>query len=181
MSVTLIRFSRVGDRTRHRVLRATAAAAVVFFGVTSSAGTALADPAQHSTETYTGTFPFWGPVTCDGGPTYTQVQNVTVTDHLVTTSGQTRHERITLDVSFTGKPYNSEGPWVEGTIKSTAVGNTSQGSMVEETAHAWTTATYYVENADGTKTVTGTVTAKETLHFTIKQDGHTVTSFLRCL
>ncbi|MFF3467816.1 hypothetical protein [Streptomyces sp. NPDC002619] len=172
MSVTLIRFSRVGDRTRHRVLRATAAAAVVFFGIVSPADTALADPAQHSTETYTGTFPFYGPVTCDGGPTYTQTQNVTITDHLVTTSGQTRHEQITLDVSFTGHPLDSPLPTVTGTIKGTAHGNTHQGSAVEETFNGFTTATY----SDGR-----TVTAKETLHFTVRQDGHTVTSFYRCV
>jgi hypothetical protein len=138
---------------------------------TGTAGAAFADPAQHTTETFTGTFTFDAPVTCDGGPTYTQTQDVTITDYLVTTSGQTVHDRSTLSVSFTGTPLDPTLPTVTGTTHGTASFNRSQIGAAEETGNGFTTATY----SDGT-----TVKTHDTLHFTVRADGNLVTSFDKC-
>lgn len=94
-----------------------AAATLVSVG---TAGAAFADPAQHTSETFTGTFTFDAPVTCDGGPTYTLTHNV-ITDELVTTSGHTWRDRSTLTDSFTGTPLDPSLPTVTGITTGPAI------------------------------------------------------------
>jgi hypothetical protein len=161
-----------GDRVPHLAGRATAAVAAAMLAATGATGAAFADPAQHTTETFTGTFTFDAPVACDGGPTYTQTQDVTITDYFVTTSGQTLHDRSTLSVSFTGTPLDPTLPTVTGTTEGKANFNRSQIGAAEETFNGFTTATY----SDGK-----TVKTHETLHFTVRHDGRLVTSFDRCV
>ncbi|MER5638936.1 hypothetical protein ABT095_18475 [Kitasatospora sp. NPDC002227] len=146
--------------------------AVAFLVAAGTVGTAAAAPAQHDTETFTGTFTVEGPVSCGGGPLYDQTQNVTFTDVLVTNSGQTLHDRGTVDASFTGTPLDASLPTVSGTFEGRSTFHFSQIGAAGETAVGVTTATY----SDGTK-----VTTHETIHFTVRHDGMTVSSFDRCV
>jgi hypothetical protein len=153
--------------------RATATVAATMLAATGTASAALADPAQHTTDTFTDTYTSTGPVTCAGGPTYTLTHNVTITDYLVSTSGQssTRHDRSTFSESFTGTPLDPTLPTVTGTTEGPANFHYSYIGAAGETANALTTATY----SDGT-----TVRTHATLHFTIRHDGTIVTNFDKC-
>ncbi|MGV9866976.1 hypothetical protein [Rhodococcus koreensis] len=172
MNVTLRRFPRLDDRARHSVQRATAATAFVLCGAIGVTGTAYADPAQHNTDTFTDTFTFDGPVTCDGGPIYTLTDTLTVTDHIVTNSGGHLHVRTILTQSISGTPLDPSLPRVTVTATSEGHGtfNTSPQGAAAQTFVGTTTAQY----SDGTQ-----VTTREVDHATVTPDRR-ILSFTRC-
>ncbi|MDI9979258.1 hypothetical protein [Rhodococcus sp. IEGM 1307] len=170
MDVTVGRFPRVGDRARHSILRTAAATAFVLCGAIGIAGTSYADPAQHSTETFTDTFTFDGPVTCDGGPIYTLTDTITVTDSIVTNSGGRLHVRTTLTQSISGIPLDPSLPTVTATSEGHGTFNTSPQGAAAQTFVGTTTAQY----SDGTH-----VTTREVSHATVTPGGQ-IHSFSRC-
>jgi hypothetical protein len=170
MNTTFRRFPRLGDRARLSVQGVAAATVFVLCGVIAVTGTAHADPAQHSTETFTDTFTFDGPVTCDGGPVYTLTDTLTVTDYIVTNSGGRFHVRTTLTQSITGIPLDPSRPEVTATSESHGVFNTSPQGAAAQTFVGTTTAQY----SDGTH-----ATTREVSHATVTPDGR-IHGFSRC-
>ncbi|QSE89903.1 hypothetical protein JWS13_15370 [Rhodococcus pseudokoreensis] len=170
MNTAFRRLPRLGNRARHPVQGMAAATAFVLCGVIAVTGTAHADPAQHSTETFTETFTFDGPVTCDGGPIYTLTDTLTVTDDIVTNSGGRLHVRTTLTQSITGIPLDPSLPEVTATSEGHGISTTSPQGAAAQAFVGTTTAKY----SDGTQ-----VTTREVDHVTVTPDRR-IHAFSRC-
>lgn len=146
----------------------TIAMAVGFVG---AAGTVSAAPVERSTETYTSSFTFDGPVTCNGGPTYTLTDTVTVTVHFLENPGGRRVLRADITESLTGVPLDPSLPTVTATTEGQGTGSTSTQGAFTNTFHGKTIATY----SDGS-----TESASFISHTTVSPYYQKILNFDRC-
>ncbi|MBC2586917.1 hypothetical protein [Rhodococcus aetherivorans] len=111
-------------------------------GFVGLAGTTSAAPVEHSSETYTFSYTFDGPVTCNGGPTYTLTNTVTLTDYYLENPGGRRVIRAVITESLTGVPLDPSLPTVTATTEGQGTGSTSTQGAFTNTYHGKTIATY---------------------------------------
>lgn len=156
---------------RRAALALAAGTVAMACGVVGPAGTVSAAPVERSSETYTFTFTFDGPVTCNGGPTYTLTDTVTFTDYYLENPGGRRVFRSVITESLTGVPLDPSLPTVTATTEGQATASTSTQGAFTNTYHGKTIATY----SDGS-----TESASFIGHATVSPYHQKILNFDRC-
>ncbi|MGU3584013.1 hypothetical protein ACLBYD_12645 [Rhodococcus sp. C26F] len=162
---------RSKDIGTNRTVVALAAGMVIACGSIGVAGVAPANPVERSTGTYSYTYTLDGPVTCNGGPTYTLTGTVTSTDHLLENPGGRRVIQSDFTEEITGIPLDPSLPTVTATTEGKLAASTSTQGAFANTCHGKTVATY----SDGS-----TETASFVGHTTVNPYHQKILNFDRC-